>query len=78
MKVKKWEYRIVQWNLKTRIVDYDQGGDLDLEESAYFGGEWSELELLDHLGSEGWELVGVVSSSRSYLEYYFKRPLSEG
>ena len=77
MNVKKWEYRIVWWSLNTRIVAYDQGGDLDIEDTEYFRGEWSELELLDHLGGEGWELVSVPSGSRNYIEYYLKRPASE-
>lgn len=75
---KKWEYRITHWRtlgVNCLQVDYDNGGDLDCEESDYFEGEWSEGELLDHIGNEGWELVSVLDHS-NYIEYYFKRELA--
>ena len=74
---KKWEYRITHWRtsgVHSLEVDYDVGGDLDDEDSPYFGGEWHEHELLDHIGSEGWELVSVIDHN-NYMEYYFKREL---
>lgn len=76
---KKWEYRVTHWRtsgVNCLQVDYDNGGDLDCEESDYFEGEWGEGELLDHVGSEGWELVSVLDHSNC-MEYYFKRELAD-
>lgn len=55
------------WEYKAVVIEVDE----KLE------GDKLEAEL-DRLGSQGWELVAVRSSSEYYEDcYYFKRPAGE-
>jgi len=66
--VQKWEYTTLHWSTHAaRWVLNEQLSD-----------QWqrnSDVELMQILGREGWELVGISSESNPC--YYFKRPLAK-
>jgi len=70
--MQKWEYITISQGIhKTTGAWYWIGSDNDSDVR-------SELERLNELGKEGWELVNVVTSTisgRIEIDFYFKRPM---
>ncbi len=68
--MQKWEYGVL----------YPPTGDRKTWRFVSQGGEWNvgrgeEMEVLNELGAEGWELAGCIAPPFLPCRYCFKRPL---
>jgi hypothetical protein len=67
--MQKWEYL----NLQTLNNEYSING----ESFIGFKPKENSLNIINQLGTEGWELVSAFAYHLSDREYMFKRPINE-
>ncbi len=69
--MQQWEYRVVHWEI-------DNHGRHAWSDPTDHWGKVSHqptwVPVLDELGSEGWELSGIVNTSAQSSRFVFKRP----
>ncbi|CAG0927474.1 hypothetical protein TFLX_00487 [Thermoflexales bacterium] len=74
MAVQRFEYKVVYFDFRGRIsVEGDETLIQDGERMTAFG-----RRVLNNLGGQGWELVGIQHQPMGAAFHIFKRSLAEG
>jgi len=73
--MQQWEYCEVGWTPKQVTIHVYSSRENGTYEGVQTPEEWGAL--LSQLGTDGWELVGIVPTRPvNHSLYYFKRPIS--
>ena len=72
--MQQWEYKDVHVAATTWTDGTGSRG--SLQRFAHEAGHsfWSANQLLNELGSEGWELIGSAAGAADHYVLFFKRP----
>lgn len=68
----------MRWEYKAEMFRYNNVLDVNIGDTSHFKGKPAlEIDILNKLGDDGWEMCGMSEHSDKGYRFFFKRPAPE-